>query len=418
MPYAHVIRRASVVAVVAAMLLAGACARITPSPIVATAVAKALKNDNPVAPQIVAADNAFGLALLDALNRNATSNVAISPISIALALQMVYNGAGGSTLQGMSEALQLQGLGALAVDQYNAALQATLINIDPKAELRIANSLWMHLSENPVQPSFVSTNKTYYAAKIGDLSGAPDDVNAWVSSQTKGLIKKILPPENYSRVVAVLANAIYFSGMWTSTFNPNLTRAAPFTLSDGTGISCQMMHETGRFPYLSDSNFQAVELPYGQTRRLRMLIILPAVGVNLRSFVANITSEELSTWIADLEPAEVGIGLPRFTATYASSLANALPSLGMRAAFDPNIADFTRLASHERVYISDIEHEAVVKVDESGTVAAGATMVEVIPQSLPTSMTMNRPFFYAIVDGKTGALLFIGTLIDPIQSAS
>ena len=58
-----------------------------------------------------------------------------------------------------------------------------------------------------------------------------------------------------------------------------------------------------------------MELPYGQTRRLRMLIILPAVGVNLKSFVANMTSDELSDWIKDLKPAHVEIGLPRFTAT-------------------------------------------------------------------------------------------------------
>ena len=120
-----------------------------------------------------------------------------------------------------------------------------------------------------------------------------------------------------------------------------------------------------------------------------MLIILPAVGVNLESSVANMTSEELSTWISDLEPAEIGVRLPRFAATYASSLVKTLTSLGMRAAFDPNIADFTGLASRTRVYISDIEHEAVVKVDESGTVAAGATTAEIVPQSLPMVMTMQ-----------------------------
>lgn len=418
MPYAHVIRRASLTAVLAGALLASACSGTTPSPVVGTAVARALKDDRPVAARIVAADNAFGLALFNALNQSATSNVAISPIGIALALQMVYNGAGGSTRQGMSQALQLQKLGALAVDQYNAALQAALINPDPKAQLRIANSLWMHLDRNPVLPSFVSTNDTYYAAKIGDLGGAPDNVNAWVAGETHGLIKTILPPGNYRRVVAILANAIYFSGMWTSTFIPSLTRTAPFTLSDGSEISCQMMHKTSMFRYFSGSNFQAAELPYGQTRRLRMLIILPAVGVNLKSFVANMTSEELSEWIADLKPAHVEIGLPRFTATYAGSLDNSLTSLGMGAAFDANVADFTGLASRKRVYISDIEHETVVKVDESGTVAAGATAAELVFQSMPIGMIMNRPFFYAIVDGRTGALLFIGTLIDPIQSSS
>ena len=89
----------------------------------------------------------------------------------------------------------------------------------------------------------------------------------------------------------------------------------------------------------------------------------------------------------------------------------------MGAAFDANVADFTGLASR-RVYISDIEHETVVKVDESGTEAAGATAAQLVLQSMPIGMIMNRPFFYAIVDGKTGALLFIGALIDPIQSSS
>jgi serine protease inhibitor len=422
-------RRASVAAVLAAMLLASGCGGSNgdesdnnptsnvPSPIVATAVERALQNETPVAPQIVAVDNTFGLALFNVLNQGATSNVAISPTSIAFALQMVFNGAEGSTEQGMSQALQLQGLGALAVDQDNAALQAALVNPDPQVQLTTANSLWMHLSENPVLPSFISTNETYYAAEIGDLNGAPDDVNAWVASETNGLITQILPRGNYDSVDAVLANAIYFKGSWTTAFNPNLTTAAPFTLTDGTEVSCQMMNQAGSFPYLSGAAFQAVELPYGQTNRLSMLIILPAVGVNLRSFVANMTNQELSRWIADLEPTQVSIGLPRFTANYASSLISALTSLGMGVAFNPN-ADFADLASGVGVHISAVEHEAVMQVDESGTVAAAATTVTVGTTVVVrnASMTMSRPFFYAILDGKTGALLFIGTLIDPTQS--
>ena len=130
------------------------------------------------------------------------------------------------------------------------------------------------------------------------------------------------------------------------------------------------------------------------------------------------TSDELSDWMADLKPAHVEIGMPRFTATYEGSLDSALTSLGMGATFDANLADFSGVASRTRVYVSDIEHETVVKVDESGTVAAGATAAELVLQSLPIGVIMNRPFFYAIVDGKTGALLFIGTLINPIHTSS
>lgn len=430
MSYKHAIHRASVAAVLSGMLLASGCngsgssdslASVTdpaPSPTVGTAVEEAQRNDTPVPQQIVAADNTFGLALFNALNQGATSNVAISPTSIALALQMVFNGAEGSTQQGMSQALQLHGLDALTVDQDNAALQAALINPDPDVQLTTANSLWMHLSQNPVLPSFVTTNETYYAADIGDLSGAPDDVNAWVASATNGLITKILPPADYSHVIAVLANAVYFKGTWASAFNTDQTMTMPFTLADGTEISCQMMNQTRSFPYFAGPDFQAVELPYGQTGRFSMLIILPAAGVDLGSFVASMTGEQLSAWIADLEPAEISIGLPRFTASYSSSLVDALTSLGMGVAFNPTTADFAGVASGVSVHISDVEHQAVVEVDESGTVAAGGSTGTVGVTIAAPPMTMNRPFFYAIVDGKTGALVFIGTLIDPTESSS
>ena len=425
-------RRAWLVAMLAGMLLAGGCGdsnsgassdagTTTTSPVVAYAVARAAQNDTPVAPQIVAADNNFGLALINVLNQSATSNVAISPTSIALALQMIYNGAEGSTQQAMSQALQLPGLGATAVDQDNAALQASLINPDPQVQLTTANSLWMHLSDNPVLPSFTGANETYYAAEIGDLGGAPDDVNAWVASETNGSITQILKPGDYSRVVAVLANAIYFKGAWKSPFDPSLTTAAPFYLADGTAVSCQLMQQQGTFPYFANSNFQAVELPYGQTGRLSMLIILPSSDADLPSLMANMTSENLSTWIADLEPTPLDVWLPRFTATYSSSLVGALTSLGMGVAFDRFNADFAGVASGPHVHLSDVEHQAVVQVDESGTVAAAATTSTLDTATIAVphdNMAMNHPFFYAIVDGKTGALLFIGTLVDPTQNST
>jgi serine protease inhibitor len=159
------------------------------------AVTEAQKADTPVDPAIVAADNGFGLSLLNTLIPGAAGNVAISPISVAMTLQIVYNGAGGSTQQAMAQTLELGTLSTQELNSGNAALQASLINPDPHVQLTIANSLWMHLSNNAVSPSFTQMDETYYGATVGDLSGAPDNVNAWVASETDGLITQILPPE-------------------------------------------------------------------------------------------------------------------------------------------------------------------------------------------------------------------------------
>jgi serine protease inhibitor len=378
------------------------------------AVVQAQNAGTTVNPDIATADNAFGLNLFQTLIAGATGNVAISPINVAMALQILYNGAAGTTQQAMAQTLQLGSLSTQDLNNANAALQASLLNPDPEVQIIVANSLWMHLSNNPVLASFTQTDQTYYGATVGDLSGAPDDVNAWAAAETNGLITNILPAADYSSVVAVIANTIYFKGQWSTEFDPSQTAAAQFTLGDGTQVSSQMMHQGGSYAYLQGSNFQAVSLPYGQGR-FSMLIVLPNSGVSLSSFAASITPAAISGWVGQAQMTQGSIALPKFTATYGVSLPPALSSLGMGIALcSSHMADFSALAPS--VCVSDVEHKTVVEVDETGTVAAAGTTVTVGPTAIVApmfTMTMDRPFFYAIRDDLTGEMLFVGILVNP-----
>jgi serpin B len=388
-----------------------------PSGSAPTAVAQAESEQTAVDPAIVAADNGFGLTLFKTLQSSPAGNIAISPLSVSVALQILYNGAAGSTQQAMAQTLELGGLSVTGLNDANAALQASLLTADPQVTLIIANSLWTQ--GNDVLASFTQTDQTYYGATLGDLSGAPANVNAWVSAATQGLITNILPPGDYSKEVAVIANALYFKAPWTTSFDSTQTADASFTLADGTQTSVPMMHQTGSYPYLQGANFQAVALPYG-SGRMSMLVILPSTGVSLSSFVAGLSLEDLNTWIGELQTTGGSIGLPRFSATYQTQgLASVLGSLGMTVALCPPLgsgANFSALSSLPGVCVSDVQHQTVVEVDEAGTVATAATTVTVgvtLAQTNSFSMIMDRPFLYAIRDDVTGEMLFIGALFDP-----
>jgi hypothetical protein len=69
----------------------------------------------------------------------------------------LYNGAAGSTQQAMAQTLKLGTLSAQALNNDNAALQASLIGADPKVQLTVANSLWIDQTDGPVLPSFTQT---------------------------------------------------------------------------------------------------------------------------------------------------------------------------------------------------------------------------------------------------------------------
>lgn len=386
-----------------------------PSTTAPPAVAQAQQANTPVDPAIVTADNAFGLNLFENLYSGAPGNVAIAPISVAMALQIVYNGAGGATQQGMAQTLQLGSMSTADLNNDNAALQGSLMNSDPLVNLIIANSLWLHLDTTPLPAAFTQMDQTYYGATVGDLAGAPDNVNSWVSSETDGLITNILPAANYATVTAVIANVIYFKGQWSTGFDPSQTAPAPFTLMDGTQVSVPMMHQSATYGYLQGTNFQAVRIPYG-AGRFSMLAVMPNAGTSLDSFVAALTPGMLNTWEGQLQTEMGNLSIPKFTATFGASLVQPLTTLGMQAAFcsDPQVS-FPGLGPVP-VCIHDVEHKTVVEVDESGTVAAGATTVTIVPTAVEAPMftlSLDQPFLYAIRDDKTGELLFIGTMTNP-----
>ena len=185
-----------------------------------------------------------------------------------------------------------------------------------------------------------------------------------------------LPPDiNLSQAVAVLANVVYFKGAWTESFDPSQTTSEPFTLADGTQTSVNMMSQpdTNTLPVLFGTNFTAFSLPYGQGR-LSMIVVLPNTGVDFDTFIGTLTATDIASWAGQMvSGTSINLSLPRFTTSFSQPLPNALSALGMGVAFEPNVADFSGI--YPLAYLSAVQHDTFVQVDETGTVAAGSTTV-------------------------------------------
>ncbi len=109
-------------------------------------------------------------------------------------------------------------------------------------------------------------------------------------------------------------------------------------------------------------------------------------------------------------------------ATPSVSLRNALSALGMTLTFDATRADFTGIASPpepgDRLSLSDAFHKVFVEVNEVGTVAAAAAVTSGpttrgIDNREPTPSVVDHPFLFVIRDLTTGAVLFMGRVVDP-----
>jgi serpin B len=240
-------------------------------------------------------------------------------------------------------------------------------------------------------------------------------INQWVSDQTEGKIKDLLPQGSINELTRlVLTNAIYFNAAWASQFEKAMTQNGPFHRLDGSTVTVPMMHQMKSFRYAEGADYQAVELPY-DGNQLSMVIILPAAD-RFNSFEAGLDSVQVKDIIASLQSSQVNLAMPRFKIESEFGLKPALGSLGMAAAFSPDEADFSGMDGQKDLYISDVVHKAYVSVDEAGTEAAAATGVIVGTTSLPTNIknvTLDHPFIFLIRDIPTGTILFLGRVMDP-----
>jgi serpin B len=316
----------------------------------------------------------------------------------------------------MSQVLDLGGRNAIDVDQAAASLQHALLRGDSGGQLDIANSLWLHRSGRKIEPEFIQISQRYFDTELGDLAGAPANINAWVAAATHDRIKAILGPDDYDSMVAIIVNTVFFKGRWAASFDPSQTRPGTFTRADGSQKSWPMMSRTGQYPYFRGENFQAVRIAYAQGQ-LSMVIVLPTSDVPLQRFIGALGTTDIAQWRASLRLSEGTIAVPRFSAEYAVSLPPVLRQLGMGVAFERHRANFDGIAPD--VYVSRVEHKTMVQVDEEGTVAAAATSVGVHATALMAplprfSLVIDHPFLFVIQDDASGAILFIGACMDPL----
>jgi serpin B len=239
-------------------------------------------------------------------------------------------------------------------------------------------------------------------------------INDWVSEQTESRIKDLIPAGAIDTLTRlVLTNAIYFNAAWYMPFHEESTEDGPFHLLDGSEVTVPMMKQTESFGYSAGKGYQAVELLY-DGRELSMVLLVPDAGA-FETFEDTLDVDRVESILKDLAPTQVALSMPKFKVESSFSLVDALTALGMPDAFTDR-ADFSGMTGNRELSISDVVHKAFVSVDEKGTEAAAATAVIMkltAAPAEPVSVTLDRPFIFAIRDMETGALLFVGRVLDP-----
>ena len=371
-------------------------------------------------------------------------NTLTSPLSLHLALSMATNGANGETLKFLLSKL---GAGDLkALNAANKSVQKLLQKSVPKdwpkwkpkpPIMSVANSAWRTngATDNrhyEFHPDFVSAIEENYGASVGvedfKTQEAVDKINNWVAKSTQNMITEIIDQDGLSPLLWALINAIYLEGQWAEPFFPQSAEGPNFTKLDGKQIKVPMMAKEEKFRHAVTKMGEAIEIPLAESQ-LAFVAVLPSMKskfVTSKGDASTLWTE--AAWSQVLESLAKSEGergileMPKFKYKYGYEMnpeAELTKLTGLSHIFT-NEADFSNMATKGSLAskVGLIIQKTAIELDENGLKAAAVTLVGGIERtSVPLNptfeMSLNRPFLYSIVDRETGAILFLGSVVDP-----
>lgn len=375
---------------------------------------------------LVTGNNAFALDLYRRIGEN-SGNVFFSPHSISSALAMTYAGARTTTASQMKQTLRF----TLPQEKLHAAfkeLSNKLVSREKTERnmtgagfrLLVAQALWEQ-EGFPVSEDFSALLAENYGVSPQrlDFQKSPEKaasvINEWIGDRTERKITNILQPRSLTaETKLVLANTIYFEAKWSAPFVTAVTCEEPFFLHDGGSVTVPMMSQKMEFGYTEGDTYQALEKTYSAD--MSMVVLLPRPGC-FEEFDRSLTIERIQAIIDGFGWEIVVLKLPAFSfESNTLGLKEMLIGMGMTDAFSSG-ADFSGISKRSGLLIQDVFHKATVTVNEEGTVAAAATVVAMPTgrfSDTPKEFTVNRPFIFLIRDIQTGAILFIGRILNPV----
>ena len=363
----------------------------------------------------VEAGNDFAFRFLKQIDAGEPGNWFVSPVSLQYLLGLVLDGAEGATADEICRTLGYPAGQSEAVDAYCRKMLSELPNLDKKTKLTLANAIFFN-DKMTIKVPYKKRVEKFYDAEVKSLDfyqkrGTLRTINGWCNRQTNGLIPAVLDDVSPD-MFAYLLNALYFKGTWMYPFNKRYTQDRTFTLESGQKKEIPMMMKERKYGYGENDVFQRVVLPYGNGS-YSMIVLLPKKGHTVADVIASVNGENWkdihSRWGYGTL---INVWLPPFESKYHIQLNDILCDMGMPRSFGP-AAQFKPM-SDDALWLSFVQQDAVIKVDEEGTEAAaitsagmlGATAVPEPPRVI--DFHCDHPFLYLITENSTGTILFAG----------
>ena len=352
------------------------------------------------------------------VNIHNEGNVMMAPYATLMAMGTLQNGASGATLSEMQKVLK--GMSLADVNNGYAALNKKLQKTG-ETPFEIKNSIWLKRGEDFTPTDyFLKANATYYGADLmmADFSKkyTLKKMEEWLKINTgnkRSGQAEVLDAQS----AIVLMSTSNFASTWEVPYEKGSVLGGNFKLKEGKTKETKYIYSKEN--YLQTKEVEGFIKPYAGGK-LSFVAIRPIGDLSIYEYIRNLESEAFQDIIQSKSTQQAIVGLPKFTYESRISLKEGLNALGVALAFEADEADFSKLfaTNRTRLYLTQVLQHHVIQVDENGTsvnrdVVGDITEKSTHKQETETTIVMDSPFLYAIIDNETKLPLIMGIVAEP-----
>ncbi|KOC68055.1 Serine proteinase inhibitor A3K, partial [Habropoda laboriosa] len=369
----------------------------------------------------------FDWSLFKATSKQYSGNVLLSPISLKIALVLLYEGAQDKTGYELARTLQLPATPAATRDRFSTILRSfktrsASYNVNIGTRIYIDSNITIRQRYEAIVKTFYNTD--VISANLSDAKPLVKEINSWVSNITDANIDRMIEDENSVKdSLMVILNAFFFKGSWLRKyFAPKDTRIEKFHTSDNRTVDVPFMHTVGRFYYSESSELNAkiLRIPY-HGNKFAMYLLLPDTLDGIERLVNEVSPYLLTKYVWLMQDLSIDVSIPKFKFEFTSHLESILRELGIRDIFD-DTATLTGIALSKRISkhlkVSDVVQKAGIEVNENGTTAYVATEIEIGNKIEDETFHATRPFVFYIEDESTGTVIYVGKMMNPLDTTA
>lgn len=344
------------------------------------------------------------------------TNYLISPYSVEVALSMLREGAGTTTLEELNEVVPERDIEDIRINK----------------RINVANALFIKDTyKNSISLNYKNKmKKDYNSELLVDKYETPKVINDWVNKETNGMIDKVVEDVSPDFVMG-LANAVALDVEWKYQFDCSRTHKETFT-ANGKKIDAVMMrnsiksyasyfdtdYETGVILPYHYYDKKTGEIDYSKDSELEFIGILPKTDIDsyIDKLDKNVIKEIYDNKKTSGDDLTINLKLPRFSYSFDySKFKDGLKEMGLNSMFSSS-ADFSNIISSEQVSVGEAVHKTFIELNEKGTKAAAVTYFSLEKSSIElekreVDITFDRPFIYMIK--YKDEIVFFGVVYQP-----